>query len=85
MVDSVRRKLLKSGAAAAAMAATPSVLAPQRGNGEGGRFYQKGNVRIRFDETGSGFPLLIIAGGGLNGSPIAGVRGGNPFNAIEAL
>ena len=82
MVDSMRRKLLKTGAAAA-VAATPSVLANQ--SGEGGRVYQKGNVRIRFEETGSGFPLLLIAGGGLNGSTIAGIRGGNPFNTIEAF
>jgi pimeloyl-ACP methyl ester carboxylesterase len=84
MVNRIRRKLLKAGAAAAAMAATPSVLAQQSGNG-GGRFYQKGNVRIRYEETGSGFPLLLIAGGGLNGSTIAGIRGGNPFNTIEAF
>src|SRR5262245_19723425 len=85
MVDSIRRKLLKTGAAAAAIAATPSVLAQQRGSGETGRFYQKGNVRIRYEETGSGFPLLLIAGGGLNGSTISGIRGGNPFNTIEAF
>ena len=85
MVDSIRRKLLKAGAAAAAVAATPSVLAQRSGNGESGRFYQKGNVRIRYEETGSGFPLLLIAGGGLNGSTIDGIRGGNPFNTIEAL
>jgi pimeloyl-ACP methyl ester carboxylesterase len=83
MVDSIRRKLLKTGAAAAAMAATPSVLAQQ--SSESGRFYQRGNVRIRYEETGSGFPLLLIAGGGLNGSTIAGIRGGNPFNTIEAF
>jgi pimeloyl-ACP methyl ester carboxylesterase len=29
-------------------------------------FYEKGNVRIHYQEAGSGFPLLIIAGGGLN-------------------
>jgi hypothetical protein len=38
MVDPIRRKLLKAGAAAAAVVATPSVLAPQRGNPQGGRF-----------------------------------------------
>jgi len=85
MVDPTRRKLLKSGAAAAAMAATPSVLAQQSGNPESGRVYQRGNVRIRYEESGSGFPLLLIPGGGLNGSTIAGIRGGNPFNAVEAL
>jgi pimeloyl-ACP methyl ester carboxylesterase len=85
MVDEFRRKLLKTGAAAAAMAATPSVLAQQAGNGESGRFYQRGNVRIHYEETGSGFPLLLIAGGGLNNSTIAGIRGGNPFNTLEAF
>jgi len=85
MVDPTRRKLLKSGAAAAAMAATPSVLAQQSASGDSGRFYQRGPVRIRYEESGSGFPLLLIPGGGLNGSTIAGIRGGNPFNAVEAL
>ena len=88
MVDELRRKILQTGAAAAAMAAAPAVLAQQGGGGNdagGGKFYQKGNVRIRYDETGTGFPLLLIAGGGLNGSTIEGIRGGNPFNAIEAL
>jgi pimeloyl-ACP methyl ester carboxylesterase len=85
MVDPIRRKLLKTGAAAAAMAATPSAFAQQGGNAEGGRFYQKGNVRIRYEETGSGFPLLLIPGGGLNGSTIAGIRAGSPFNTLEAF
>ena len=30
------------------------------------KFYEKGNVRIRYQEAGSGFPLLAIPGGGLN-------------------
>src|SRR5689334_264012 len=85
MVDRTRRKLLKAGAAAAAAAAAPPLLAQQTGSGSSGRFFEKGNVRIHYDETGSGFPLLLIAGGGLNGSTIAGIRGGNPFNAIEAF
>jgi pimeloyl-ACP methyl ester carboxylesterase len=29
-------------------------------------FYQKGDVRIRYEETGKGFPLLVTPGGGLN-------------------
>ena len=29
-------------------------------------FYQRGDVRIRYEESGSGFPLLVIPGGGLN-------------------
>jgi pimeloyl-ACP methyl ester carboxylesterase len=85
MVDAIRRRLLKTGAAAAALAAAPPVLAQQSGNAETGRFYQRGNVRIRYEETGSGFPLLLIAGGGLNGSTIAGIHAGNPFNTIEAF
>ena len=67
MVDPMRRRLLKAGAAAAAMAATPSALAQQSGSGESGRFYQRGNVRIRYEEVGTGFPLLLISGGGLSG------------------
>jgi pimeloyl-ACP methyl ester carboxylesterase len=85
MVDPIRRKLLKAGAAAAAMAATPSVLAQRSASEETGRVYQRGNVSIRYDDTGTGFPLLLIAGGGLNGSTIGGIRGGNPFNTIEAF
>ena len=30
------------------------------------RFYEKGDVRIRYQEAGAGFPLLAIPGGGLN-------------------
>ncbi len=44
-------------------------------------FYEKGSVRIYYEEYGSGFPLLLIPGGGLN-SVIAGLRTG-PFNAID--
>jgi len=29
-------------------------------------FYQKGDTRIRYEEAGSGFPLLVTPGGGLN-------------------
>src|SRR5262245_56073301 len=46
-------------------------------------FYEKGPVRIHYEEYGSGFPLLLIAGGGLN-STIGGLTGaGSPFNPIE--
>ena len=44
-------------------------------------FYEKGAVRIRFEESGSGIPLMLIAGGGLN-STISSLIGG-PFNPIE--
>jgi pimeloyl-ACP methyl ester carboxylesterase len=45
-------------------------------------FYEKGNVRIHYEEAGSGFPLLLIPGGGLN-SAIPFVKEKGPFNAIE--
>jgi pimeloyl-ACP methyl ester carboxylesterase len=46
-------------------------------------FYEKGPVRIHYEEVGSGFPLLLIAGGGLTNSTIAGLTSGDPFNPIE--
>src|SRR5246500_2538984 len=45
-------------------------------------FYEKGPVRIHYEESGSGFPLLLVAGGGLN-STISGLLRGDPFNPIE--
>ena len=46
-------------------------------------FYEKGDVRIRYEEVGSGFPLLVTPGGGLNSRvsnwPTA------VFNAMEAF
>src|SRR5262249_13721621 len=44
-------------------------------------FYEKGNVRIHYEETGSGFPLLVIPGGGLN-STVAGLAT-HPFNPLD--
>jgi pimeloyl-ACP methyl ester carboxylesterase len=80
-MDPIRRKLLKTGAAATAMAAAPRMFAQQTGEGGAAMsFYEKGPVRIHYQEFGSGFPLLLIAGGGLN-STIAGLSG--PFNVIE--
>jgi len=83
-MDSSRRTLLTTGAAAAAAAAAPQVFAQQRtGQGETAMpFYEKGAVRIRYQETGSGFPLLLIAGGGLN-STISYFTGNAPFNPME--
>jgi len=80
MTGPTRRKILKTGAAATLMAATPRVLAQVGQSGTGGTFYEKGPVRIHYEQFGSGYPLLLIAGGGLN-STIAGLT--NPFNAIE--
>ena len=81
-MDPIRRKLLKTGAAATAMAAAQHVFAQQTGPGGAGSFYEKGPVRIHYEEAGSGFPLLLIAGGGLN-STIAGLKRGDPFNPID--
>jgi pimeloyl-ACP methyl ester carboxylesterase len=74
MIDSSRRTVLATGAAAAAATSAPQVFAqtaqtavPQ-GMPAGAKvgFYEKGDVRIRFAEIGSGFPLLATPGGGLN-------------------
>src|SRR5262244_3148391 len=81
-MDSNRRNILTTGVAATAMAAAPRVFAQQTGQGEAMRFYEKGPVRIRYEEHGAGFPLLLIAGGGLN-STIAALKNTAPFSAIE--
>ena len=81
-MDPVRRKIVKTGTAATAMAAASRVFGQAGQGGEAGSFYQKGPVRIHYEEEGAGFPLLLIAGGGLNSS-IAGLRRGDPFNPIE--
>src|SRR5260221_6091725 len=82
MMDPIRRNILATGAAATAVAAASRVFAQQTGQGGAAMsFYEKGAVRIRYEEAGSGFPLLIIAGGGLN-STISGLSNGAPFNPI---
>jgi pimeloyl-ACP methyl ester carboxylesterase len=79
-MDPVRRNTLATGVAAATMAATSQVFAQQTEQSGNAKFYEKGSVRIRYDEAGSGFPLLVIAGGGLN-SVMAGLAT-SPFNPI---
>jgi len=81
-VDSTRRTVLTTGAAAAAMAAAPGAFAQQTQKGGAMPFYQKGDVRIAYEEAGKGFPLLIISGGGLN-STIEWAKKNAPFNAME--
>ena len=44
-------------------------------------FYERGNTRIHYEEAGSGFPLVVIPGGGLN-STIAGLKT-HPFNPLD--
>src|SRR3981081_4520023 len=84
MMDSARRSILATGAAATAMAAAPRVFAQrEKQGGTAMGTYEKGAVRIHYEEAGSGFPLLLIAGGGLN-STISGFSGASsPFNPIE--
>src|SRR5689334_15886284 len=91
MIDTTRRDMLATGAAATVVAAASRALAEdtqqQDGNQKGAAmsFYEKGPVRIHFEEAGTGFPLLIIPGGGLN-STIAALSGeSHPFDPIEAF
>lgn len=44
-------------------------------------FYEKGDTRIYYEETGSGFPLMVIPGGGLNSTATGLAR--HPFNPME--
>jgi len=51
-------------------------------------FYKTGSVSICYEEVGSGFPLLVIAGGGLNSTMSAlrpDVPFGAPFNPMVEL
>jgi len=81
-MDQSRRNVLATGVAATAIAAAPGVFAQQAAQqGAAMSFYQKGDVRIRYEEAGSGFPLLLIAGGGLN-STIAALHQSAPFDPV---
>src|SRR5579864_5317966 len=75
-----RRTVLTAGAAAAAAAAAPGIFAQQSNKTGTGKFYERGPVRIYYEEAGSGVPLLLLPGGGLN-STIAALA--TPFNSIE--
>jgi pimeloyl-ACP methyl ester carboxylesterase len=74
MIDSSRRTVLTTAVAAAATAAASQVFAQAQQPaaaqalpaGAKVGFYEKGDVRIRYAEIGSGFPLLATPGGGLN-------------------
>ena len=80
-MDPIRRKILKGGAVATALAAAKGVFAQQPA--QTGSFYQRGPVRIHYQEFGTGFPLLLIAGGGLGGSTIANLIRTSPFNPVD--
>ena len=45
-------------------------------------FYERDSVKIHYQEVGSGFPLLIIPGGGLN-PPLPLLETSVPFNPME--
>ena len=47
-------------------------------------FYERGPVRIHYEEVGSGFPLLLIPGGGLN-SAHSSWQTASPFNPMETV
>jgi len=79
-MESNRRDVLAAGAAVAAVAAAPKAAAQQTGLPGTTKFYQRGNVKIAYQEVGTGFPLLVIPGGGLN-SRMAGLVT-SPFNPI---
>ena len=82
-MDSTRRTLLTTGAAAVAAAAAPKAFAQAGDKGKtGGLFYQRGNVRIHYQDVGSGYPLLIIPGGGQN-STISALTTSAPFNPVD--
>ncbi len=86
-MDSTRRTLLTTGAAAVAAATAPRAFAQATGKGtagETGKIYQRGDVRIHYQDVGAGYPLLIIPGGGHN-STIAWAAKSAPFNATEEL
>ena len=44
--------------------------------------FEKGAVRIQYEETGTGFPLLILPGGGLNATMAGLSAARSPFNPM---
>jgi len=82
-MDQNRRNVLTAGVAATALAAAPRAFAQQTG-GNAMAFYEKGPVRIRYAEAGSGYPVLVIPGGGLN-STMDGLKTTSPFNPMVEL
>jgi pimeloyl-ACP methyl ester carboxylesterase len=62
----IRRDILAAGAAVAVATAAPQVFSAPTEPGIPFKFYEKGAVRIRYQDVGAGFPLLCTPGGGLN-------------------
>ena len=85
MADTTRRDFLTTSAAIAAAAAAGRALGQAAAPVAipSTKVYKRGDVQIRYLDTGGpGFPLLIIPGGGLN-STIQGLISSHPFNAID--
>ena len=83
MMDKIRRTILTTSAAVTAMAAAPRAFAQTAGQGGPTKgTYEKGAVRIYFEQAGSGFPLLLIAGGGLNSTISGFTSASSPFDPI---
>src|SRR5260370_42264111 len=59
-----------------------SVLQANGGGGIAMPFYDRGPVRMHYEEVGSGFPLLLIPGGGLN-SALSSWQTASPFNPMQ--
>ena len=82
MMDPIRRKILKTGAAATVMAAAPRVFAQQTGQGGAAMsFYEKGPVRIHYRGGRLRLPVVAHRRRGIeldDRRPDA-----NPFNPIE--
>ena len=52
MIDHIRRNMLATGAAATAVAAAPQVFAQRVGGQRTTNFYERGPVRIAYQEVG---------------------------------
>jgi pimeloyl-ACP methyl ester carboxylesterase len=84
MADTTRRDFLTTSAALAAAAAAGRALGQSAAQATvpSTKVYERGDVRIRYVDTGGrGFPLLVIPGGGLN-STIQSLISSHPFNPI---
>ena len=64
-MDPIRRNIVATGVAAATMTAAPQVFAQQTGQGGTAKFYEKGPVRIRYEEAGSGLSPCPFAAGSM--------------------
>lgn len=79
-MDSIRRKLMATGMAATLMSAARRSLGKEAAAAR--TPYSKGPVSLHYQEWGSGFPLLLISGGGLQSS-IAFLTSRSPFDSVK--